>query len=109
MPKIILIEYIKIILHPKFERYWEIVNGTLIFQLSSMICIGNHVGGHTLALQHSGQNYFLLISCLIFDSYAQMCFKCYHIIFSIFSLKFKCKIRVQREVIHNFKNHILVT
>jgi len=24
------------------------------------------------------------------------------------SLKFKCKISVQREVIHNFKNHILV-
>ena len=63
MPKIILTEHIKIILHPKFERYWEIFNGTLIFQLSSMICIGNHVGGHTLALQHSGQTYFLLISC----------------------------------------------
>ena len=33
--------------------------GTLIFQQSSMICIGHHVGGHTLALQHGGQNYFL--------------------------------------------------
>ena len=41
----------------------EIFYGTLIFQQSSMICIGRHVGGHTLALQHSGQNYFLLISC----------------------------------------------
>ena len=31
---------------------------------SSMICIGRHVGGHTLALhdlQHGGQNYFLTI------------------------------------------------
>ena len=41
----------------------EIFYGTLIFQQSSMICIGHHVGGHTLALQHGGQNCFLLISC----------------------------------------------
>ena len=45
---------------------------------------------------------------LTFDSYAQMCCKHYHMIFSTFSLKFKCKICVQKEVIHNFKNHILV-
>ena len=33
--------------------------------------------------------------------------KCYHIIFStLFSLKFKCKTCVQKEVIHDFKNHI---
>ena len=82
----------------------EIFYGTLIFQQSSMVCIG-----HALALQHGGQNYFLLISCSTFHSYAQMCCKRYHIIFSTFSLKFKCKICVQREVIHNFKNHILVT
>ena len=36
-----------------------------------------------------------------------MCCKHYHMIFSTFSLKFKCKICVQKEVIHNFKNHIL--
>ena len=37
---------------------------TLIFKQSSMIClIGRHVGGLTFALQHGGQNYFLLISC----------------------------------------------
>ena len=30
-------------------------------------------------------------------------------IFSTISLKFKCKIFVQKEVIHSFKNHILVT
>ena len=41
----------------------EIFYGTLIFQQSSMICIGRHVGGQTLALQHGGQNYFLLVSC----------------------------------------------
>ena len=29
--------------------------------------------------------------------------------FQTFSLKFKCKICVQKEVIHNFKNHSLVT
>ena len=37
-----------------------------------------------------------------------MCCKHYHMIFSTFSLKFKCKIYVQKQVIHNFKNHILV-
>ena len=68
-----------------------------------MICIGRHVGGHAFALQHGGQNYFLLISCSTFHSYTPMRCKCYHIIFSTFSLKFKCKICVQREVIHNFK------
>ena len=88
--------------HPRFERKricgtW--FYGTLIFQQSSMICIGRHVG----------QNYSLLISCETFDSYAQMCCKRYLIIFSTFSLKFKCKIWVQKQVIHNFKNHILVT
>ena len=41
----------------------EIFYGTLIFQQSSMICIGRHVGGHTVALHHSGQNYFFLVSC----------------------------------------------
>ena len=81
----------------------------LIFQQSSIICIGRHVGGHTLALEHGGQNYFLLISCQTFDSYAQMCCKRYHIIISTFSAKIKCKICVQKEVIHNSKNHILVT
>ena len=38
-----------------------------------------------------------------------MCCKRYHIILLTFSLKFKCKTCVQKEVIHNFKNHILVT
>jgi len=36
----------------------EIFYGTLIFQQRSMICIGRHVGGHALALQRGGQNYF---------------------------------------------------
>ena len=35
--------------------------------------------------------------------------KRYHIIFSTFSFKLKCKINVQKKVIHNFENHILVT
>ena len=38
-----------------------------------------------------------------------MCCKRYGIIFSSLSLKFKCKICVQKEEIHNFENHILVT
>ena len=45
-----------------------------------MICLGRHVGGHILAHQHGGQNYFLPTSFLTFDSYAQMCCKRYHII-----------------------------
>ena len=52
----------------------EIFYGTLIFQQISMICIGRHVEGHTLALQHGRQNYFLFISCEMFDSYVQMCY-----------------------------------
>ena len=32
-----------------------------------------------------------------------MCYKRYHVIFSTFSLKFKCKICVQKAIIHNFK------
>ena len=87
----------------------EIFYGTLIFQQSSIICIGRHVGGHTLALQHGGQNYFLLVPCLTLDSYVQMCWKRYQSIFPTISLKFKCKISVHKEVIHSFKNHFLVT
>ena len=71
-------QWVGILLMPKIDRahknyltpeIWgethlrEIFYGTLTFQQSSMICIGRHVGGHTLALQHGGQNYFLLISC----------------------------------------------
>ena len=117
-------QWVGILLMPKFDRAhknyltpenWgetylrEIFYGTLIFQQSSIICIGRHVGGHTLALQHGGQNFFFLRSCQTFDSYAQMCCKRSHINFSTFSLKFKSKICVQKELIHNFKNHILVT
>ena len=35
--------------------------------------------------------------------------KCNYIIFSTFSLKFKRKICVQKEVIYNFKHNIFVT
>ena len=69
-----------------------------------MICIGRHVGGDTLALQHGRQNYFLLLSRKMFDNHAQMCWKCFHVIFSTISLKFKCKISVLKEVIDSFKN-----
>ena len=40
--------------------------------------------------------------------YVQMCCKRYHMNFSTFSLKFKGKICVRKEVIHILKNHILV-
>ena len=42
----------------------------------------------------------------MFNSYAQICCKRYHIIFSAFPLKFKCKICVQKEVIHNVKKKL---
>ena len=117
-------QWVGILLMPKLDRahnnyltpeIWEethlraIFYGTLIFQQSSMICNGRYVGGHTLAFQHGGQNYFLLITCSTFDSFAQMCCKRYYIIFSTFSLKFKSKTCVQKGAFPNFKNHILVT
>ena len=49
-------------------KIWEeahlgaIFYGTLISHQISMICIGLHVAGHTVALQHGRQNYFLLVS-----------------------------------------------
>ena len=83
-------QWVGLLLMPKIDRahknylipkIWEethlreIFYGPLIFQQNSMICISHHVGGHTLALQHGGQNYFLLISCEKFHSYTQMCCK----------------------------------
>ena len=71
-------QWVGILLMPKIDRarknyftpeiweethFREIFYGTSTFQQSSMICIGRHFGGHTLALQHGGRNYFLLISC----------------------------------------------
>ena len=68
-------QWVGILLMPKIDRahknyltpeIWEethlrgIFYGTLIFQQSSTICIGRHVGGHTLALQHGGQTSFCL-------------------------------------------------
>ena len=53
----------------------EIIDGTLSFQQSGVICIG----------RHGGQNYFLPVFCLTFDSYAHVCCKRFHIIFSTIS------------------------
>ena len=45
----------------------------------------------------------------MFDSYVQMCYKRYHIIFPTFSMKFaKVQNLRQKTVIHNFKNQVLV-
>ena len=50
----------------------EVFYGRLIdFLTSSKIGIGRHVGGHTLALQHGFQNYFLPVSYWTLNSYAQ--------------------------------------
>ena len=43
----------------------EIFYGTLLFQQSSMICIGRHVGRLSLALQHGSQNDLFLIIILL--------------------------------------------
>ena len=74
-----------------------------------MICIGRHVGGILLPSNMVAKTTFCLY--LVKRLIVQMCCKCYHIIFSIFSLKFKCKIFffVQKAVIRNFKNQVLVT
>ena len=82
----------------------EIFIALWFFQQSCMICVGHHVGRHTLALQTSF--YLYLVKRLI--GYAQMCCKRYHTIFSTFFLKFKCKICVQKEVIHNLKKKTVV-
>ena len=66
-------QWVGILLMPKIDRahknyvtpeIWEemhlrgIFYSTLISQQSSMICIGCHVGGHTLALQHVAKTTF---------------------------------------------------
>ena len=68
-------QWVGILLTPKIDRAHknyltpEISEETHLMEKfygilqSNMICIGRRVGGHTLALQHGGQNYFLLISC----------------------------------------------
>ena len=44
----------------------EIFYGTLIFQQSSRICIGRHVGGHTLVVQHAWRPK-LLFACILLN------------------------------------------
>ena len=39
--------------------------GTLIFQQSSVICIGRYIRWHTLVLQHGGQKKLLFVCILI--------------------------------------------
>ena len=75
----------------------EIIYGTLVFQQS--ILLPSNIETKTT---------FCLYLVKHFDSYAQMCCKHYHIIFSTSSLKFRRKSCVQKEEIHNFKNQILV-
>ena len=65
MPKIIDRAHKNYLTSKIYEEMYlrETFYGTLIFQQSSMICIGRHVGGHTLAIQHGGQNYLFLVPC----------------------------------------------
>ena len=87
----------------------EIFYGTLIFQQSSMICIGQQVGGHTLAFQHGGQNYFCfyLVKCWI------VTLRCAENVatssFQQFPWSLSAKFLFRRvNNIHSFKNNILV-
>ena len=73
-----------------------------------MICIGRHVRGrHPLARQHGGKTtlyrakrLIVTLGCAVNVSTSS---------FQHFPLKFKCKICVQKEAIHNSENHILIT
>ena len=90
-------------------HFREIFYGTLIFQRSSRICIGRHVGRILLPSNMAAKT----TSCLYLVQRFIVTLRCaVNVIISSFQhfpFKFKCKICVQKEVIHNFKNHILVT
>ena len=118
-------QWVGILLIPKIDRarknyltpeIWEeshlreIFYGTLIFQQSSMICIGRHVRlQRTLPCWRAAKTTFCLYLVKLLIGYAHMYCKRYHIIFSTISLKLECKTCVQKEGIRNFKDHILVT
>ena len=82
----------------------EIFNGTLIFQQSSMICIGHHVGGHTLPSNMAAKT----TSCLYLVKRLIVTLRCaLNVTTSCFQhFPWSC---VQKKVIHNFNNPILVT
>ena len=98
------------------SKIWEEMHlretfyGTLIFQQSSVICIGHHVRGHSLALQHGGQTTF----CLYLVKCSTVTLRCavnittwsfQHLPWSL-SAKFVFR---KRYTVHNyFKNDILV-
>ena len=88
----------------------EIFYGTLIFQQSSMVCIGHHVGEHTLALQHGGQTTFCLylVKCLTVTLRCAVNITTWSFQHLPQSLSAKFVFR-KRYTIHNyFKNDILV-
>ena len=105
-----LTDQTKIILYPKLEgkhiqgRYFmalKFFNKVVWFVLAAMLGIllpSNMAAKTTFCLFNLVKRLIVTLRCAVDD-----------LIFSTFSLKFKCKICVQKEVIHNFKNHILVT
>ena len=105
-------EHIKMILYLKFEtkriqgRYFM---GLCFFNKVVWFVLAPMLEGIFLPSNMAAKTTFCLyfVKCLIV-TYAQMCSKRYHIIFSKFSLKSKCKICVQKDEIHK-KNHILVS
>ena len=93
-----LTERIKIILHPKFERkriWGRYFMALWFFNKVVWLVLPAMLEGILLpSNMAAAKATFWLYKT--FDSYAQMCVKRYHIIFSTFSLKFKCKICVKK-------------
>ena len=109
-----LTEHTKIIFTPEIweeTHLREIFYGTLIFQQSSMICIGRHVGGHILLPSNMAAktNFCLyLVKRLIVP--LRCAVNITTVSFQHFPWSLSAKfVFMQKEVIHNFKNHILVT
>ena len=98
----------KVVFHPERKRiqgrYFmapKLFNKVVCFVLAAML------EGILLPSNKAAKTGVCLYLVKCNDSYAQMCCKRYYVIFSTFSLTFKCKICVQKEVIHNFKKNIL--
>ena len=85
----------------------EIFYGIWLFNKEVCFVLAAMLEGILLPFNVAAKTTFCLY--LVKRLVAKLSCKHYHIIFSTSSRKFKCKISVQNEVIHSFKNHILVT
>ena len=117
-------QWVGILLMPKIDRahknyltpeIWEekhlreIFYGTLVFEQSSMICIGCDIGGHTHALQHGDQTTFCLHLVKLLIVTLRCAVNVATSFFQHFPWSLTAKFVFRKEVIRNFQNHILVT